>query len=85
MQSLRGCIETAAHRHIWRSALESQTPGHKARIKKLTALRDRAKALRTDFNDAITPSFTIEDIEIPLDACDLPISSTRQNAPSPRW
>ena len=60
MQSLRGCLETAAGRHIWRSARESQTPGHKASIKQLTALRDRA-TLGADFNDALTPSFTIED------------------------
>ena len=46
MRSLRNCIETAAYRHIPCSAIESQTPGHKARIKQLTALRNRAKALR---------------------------------------
>ena len=43
-----------------RSALESQTPGHKARIKQLKKLRDRAEALRDDIIDALAPSFTIK-------------------------
>ena len=59
-QSLRSRIETAATAHILRSAFESQTPGHKARIKQLTALRDRAEALRDDIIDALAPTFTIE-------------------------
>ena len=60
MQSLRGRLETAADVHIWRSACESQTPGHKDDIKQLTELRDKANALGADFNDALLPSFTIE-------------------------
>jgi hypothetical protein len=48
MRSLRGCIETAAHSHILRSACESHTPGHKALMKQLTALRNRAKALHVE-------------------------------------
>lgn len=66
MQSLRGCFETAAGRHIWRSARESQTPGHKDDIKQLTELRDRAKALGADFYDALLPSFTIEGMRYSL-------------------
>ena len=45
-QSLRSRIEDLADRHILRSAVESQTPGHKARIQQLNALRGRAEALR---------------------------------------
>jgi hypothetical protein len=62
MKSLRGCLESAACGHIWRSARESQTPGHKAGIEQLTALRDRAKALGTDFSHTISPSFSIGDM-----------------------
>lgn len=62
MQSLRGRFETAAGRHIWRSARESQTPGHKAGIKQLTLLRDTANAFSAALNDAILPSFTIGDM-----------------------
>ena len=62
VQSLRYCIESAAMLHILGSAVASQTPGHKARIKRLTALRDRAKDLYADIFDALAPSVIIEDM-----------------------
>ena len=57
--SLRSRIETAAARHIDESALASQTLAHKARVKKLEALRLRADALHSDLVDAMRPSFTV--------------------------
>jgi hypothetical protein len=57
--SLRSTIETAASSHIVDSALHSQTLGHKARVKNLKAMRDRAEALHNDLLDAMRPSFTL--------------------------
>jgi hypothetical protein len=62
IERLRRCIEHAASIHIPRSALGSQTRGHKARIKQLTTLLDRTEALGADIIDALAPSFTIEDM-----------------------
>jgi hypothetical protein len=59
MQPLRNRIEIAASVHIRRSALESQTPGDKARIRQLTTLRGRVETLRADIIDVLAPSFTI--------------------------
>jgi hypothetical protein len=61
IESLRDSLEAAAGVHIPRSSVESRTPGHKARIKRLTALLDRAEALRADLLVALAPSFTIGD------------------------
>jgi hypothetical protein len=61
-KSLWGWIGTAASSHIIGSARVSQTPGHKTHIKKLTEMRDRAKALRADIIDELAPSFIIEDM-----------------------
>jgi hypothetical protein len=58
--SLRSCVETAASLHIEGSAFESQTPGHKASIRQLTKLRDRAEALRDDIINALRPSFPLD-------------------------
>jgi hypothetical protein len=60
-ESLRSRIETAAARHIDESALASQTLAHKARVKKLEALRVSADALHSDLLDAMRPSFTLGD------------------------
>jgi hypothetical protein len=60
-ESLRSRIEIAAARHIDESALASQTLAHKARVKKLEALRVRADALHSDLLDAVRPSFTLGD------------------------
>ena len=60
IQSLRGSIETAALLHIRCSEIESR-PGYKARIKRLTTLRNRAKALRRDLILAINTEVTTED------------------------
>jgi len=57
-QALRRRIESAATFHGLRSAFISQMPSDRARIKRLIALRDRAKALRADIIDALAPSFT---------------------------
>ena len=63
-QSLRSRIETAAARHVDESALASQTLAHRARIKKLEAMRVRADALHADLLDIIRPSFTLDDDEV---------------------
>lgn len=60
-ESLRSRIEAAAARHVDESALASQTLAHKARVKKLQALRVRADALHNDLLDAMRPSFTLGD------------------------
>jgi hypothetical protein len=57
--SLRTALETAALSHIKSSAVHGQTPGYKARVKKLEALRVRADALHKDLVDAIRPAFTV--------------------------
>jgi hypothetical protein len=62
--SLRSAIETAASLHITESALASQTLAHRARIKKLEALRVRADALHADLLDVVRPSFTVDDDEV---------------------
>lgn len=58
--SLRGCIETAASLHIADSALHSQTPGYKDRVKQLEAMRDKADALHKELVDAMSPSVTLD-------------------------
>ncbi len=60
-QSLRSRIETEAAWHVDESALASQTLAHKARIKKLEAMRVRADDLHKDLVDALRPSFTLDD------------------------
>jgi hypothetical protein len=57
--SLRSAIETEALSHIKSSAVHGQTLAHKARIKKLEAMRARADALHKDLIDAISPTFTV--------------------------
>ena len=59
-ESLWSRIEIAANGHILRSAFESQTPGQKARIKKLEKLRDKVEALPNDMVDVLAISFTIK-------------------------
>jgi hypothetical protein len=63
-ESLRSRIEAAASSHIDESALASQTLAHKARVKKLEALRVRADALHSDLVDAMRPSFTLDDDKV---------------------
>jgi hypothetical protein len=57
--SLRSALEMAASSYIKSSAVDGQTPGYKARIKKLEAMRATADALHKDLRDAIRPTFTV--------------------------
>jgi hypothetical protein len=55
-QSLRSRIENAATTYIALSAIVSRTPGYKARIKRLTALRDRTETLGADIINTLAPN-----------------------------
>jgi hypothetical protein len=59
--SLRSAIETAASLHIAASALDSQTPGYKERVKRLQEMRVKVETLRNELMDAISPSVTFDD------------------------